>query len=68
MTSIRLPFVSPYPFDCPDCDAEVTESKEQDQEVYRDRYRIIHIQCESCDQKNRIKQQPLFPDYEVVEE
>jgi len=68
MTSFRLPFTSPYPFDCPDCGAEITENEEQDQVFHGNKYRIIRVQCKNCDQKNSIKQQPLFPDYEVVEE
>jgi transcription elongation factor Elf1 len=63
-----MPYVSPYPFDCPECSAEVTENEEEKKVVHRNKYRIIHIQCDSCGEENKMKQRPILPDVELVEE
>lgn len=64
MTSIRVPFVSPFPVECIQCDMELDKTNSKDKEVKRRRYRRFLLVCPDCGTEFWIRQPPLLDEYE----
>lgn len=67
MTSIRMPFVSPFPIDCPNCDQNIVEDDVIDRKVQRRKERTLKVQCSNCDKYYNVVQVPLMPEYDIEE-
>jgi hypothetical protein len=65
MTSIRMPYVNPYPVECLKCGGEMTEDDVESIERFRRKKREIQMNCSECNNLHEIVQRPLDPEYEI---
>jgi len=62
-----MPFVSPFPISCPNCDNDVTEDNVIERTVQRRKERTLKIQCSNCNKYYNVVQVPLMPEYDIEE-
>lgn len=67
MTSIRMPFVSPFPVECLKCQHEMKQEDIVDKSVKRRKKRTLTVECSECGTVHQITQVPLMPDYDIEE-
>ena len=67
MTSIRMPFVSPFPVECTNCQHRINQEDILDRSVKRRKKRTLTVTCRECGKLYDITQVPLMPDYDIEE-
>ena len=62
-----MPFVSPFPIECPNCQYEINQEDIVNRSVKRKRKRTLTVTCGECGKSYDISQIPLMPDYDIEE-
>jgi hypothetical protein len=66
MTSLKRPYINPYPILCLECKNEMTEDNIKN---FKESYRVkreIKLECFNCASQYKVIQKPLDLDYKLT--